>query len=113
MKTMTKVHNVKSSLLTLASALAVAVTAACDAGSTADPPEIAATGTVSGTVVNDVDGTRGASPGDVPISDVIVRAAYRGTTTADRDRYHRWFWLIRHGSTGRCILDDSRLGHPR
>lgn len=81
MMPMTKVQNVKSRVLTLASAIAVAALAACDAGSTADPPEIAATGTVSGTVVNDVDGTRGASPGDVPISDVIVRAAYRGTTT--------------------------------
>ncbi len=75
---MVNVTSFRSAALLAATAFGVA---ACDVGSTAEPPEIATTGTVAGSVVNDVDGTRGASPGDIPLSDVIVRAAYRGTTT--------------------------------
>lgn len=70
------------SRLNLARLLLVATLAslaACDT-STADPPEVLATGTAAGTVINDIDGVRGPSNGDLPLEGVIVRAAYRGTT---------------------------------
>ena len=57
------------------------VLAACDSSSTVDPPEIMATGTISGRVVNDTDGFMGPSNGDPPIPGAVVRAAFRGTTT--------------------------------
>ncbi len=61
--------------------VAMAFIFGCDTGGPSVPPIVMTTGSVAGSVVNDIDGMTGPGPGDTPITGAIVRAAFRGTTT--------------------------------